>query len=134
MTGAHGSPASSRRTPPVVQWLSVGVNLPLLLVTIGFAAHTVVFGNPYSYYVMAIAGCYALLVIGFQFIFGHAGAVSLAQAAFFGTGAYVSGLLSLNLGWDFHITFPLAILLPALLAVVVATPVLNVKSHAIVTP
>ncbi len=129
MTGASGSPASSRRHPPIVQWLGAGVNLPLLLVAVGLAIHTLAFGNPYSYYVMAIAGCYALLVIGFQFIFGHAGAVSLAQAAFFGIGAYVSGLLGLNLGWNFQITLPLAILLPAILAVVVATPVLKLEEH-----
>lgn len=129
MTGASGPPASSRRLPPIVQWLSAGVNLPLLLVAVALATYTVAFGNPYSYYVMAIAGCYALLVIGFQFIFGHAGAVSLAQAAFFGIGAYVSGLLSLNLGWNFQLNFPLAILVPAILAVVVATPVLKLEEH-----
>lgn len=129
MTGASGLPASSRRPPAIVQWLSAGVNLPLLLVAVALATYTVIFGNPYSFYVMAIAGCYALLVIGFQFIFGHAGAVSLAQAAFFGIGAYVSGLLSLNLGWNFQITFPLAILVPAILAVIVATPVLKLEEH-----
>ena len=34
-----------------------------------------------------------MLVIGFQFIFGHAGAVSLAQSSFFGLGGYVTGVL-----------------------------------------
>jgi len=113
----------------MVDWLRAGVNLPLLLACLLFAGYTLGFGNPYSFYVMAIAGCYALLVIGFQFIFGHAGAVSLAQSAFFGIGAYVSGLLGITLGWGFQYTFPLAILLPTLISVVVAIPVLKLEEH-----
>ena len=113
----------------VVDWLLAGVNVPLLLACVLFAGYTLGFGNPYSFYVMAIAGCYALLVIGFQFIFGHAGAVSLAQSAFFGIGAYVSGLLGIELGWNFQYTFPLAILLPTLISVIVAMPVLKLEEH-----
>lgn len=113
----------------VIRWLGAGVNLPLLLVCVSFGGYTLLFGNPYSYYVMAISGCYALLIVGFQFIFGHAGAVSLAQAAFFGIGAYVSGLLGIKLGWPFMFTFPLAILLPAAISAVVAFPVLKLEEH-----
>jgi branched-chain amino acid transport system permease protein len=36
--------------------------------------------------ILTICGIYTLLVMGFQFVFGHAGAVSLAQATFFGLG------------------------------------------------
>ena len=96
---------AERRPMVVVEWLRSGVNMPLLVTGLAFAGYTLIYGNPYSYYVMAIAGSYALLVIGFQFIFGHAGAVSLAQAAFFGIGAYISGLLGIKLGWSFHYTF-----------------------------
>ncbi len=110
-------------------WLFKGVNLPLLVAGVLFAAYTLIFGNPYSLSVLAIAGIYALLVIGFQFIFGHAGAISLAQAAFFGIGAYVSGILAIEFGWSFVVTFPLAILLPTVLAVVVAAPVLKLEEH-----
>jgi len=113
----------------VIDWLRSGVNVPLLLACGLFGGYTLVFGNPYSFYVMSIAGCYALLVIGFQFIFGHAGAVSLAQAAFFGIGAYVSGLLGIKLGWTFELTFPLAILLPTVISVIVAIPVLKLEEH-----
>jgi branched-chain amino acid transport system permease protein len=120
---------AARPFASLLDWLSAGLNFPLLVVGVVIAIYTLAFGTPYSFYVMAIAGSYALLVIGFQFIFGHAGAVSLAQAAFFGMGAYVSGLLGMKLGWSFHATFPLAILAPALLAIVVATPVLKLQEH-----
>ena len=37
----------------------------------------------YELRLLAIAGCYALAVLGYQFIFGRVGALSLAQGAFF---------------------------------------------------
>jgi branched-chain amino acid transport system permease protein len=79
--------------------------------------------------ILTICGIYTLLVMGFQFVFGHAGAVSLAQATFFGLGGYVTGILSVRLGWEFLVTFPLSIIVPASLAVIVAVPVLKLEEH-----
>ena len=50
--------------------------------------------SPYELRLLTIGGIYAIMVIGFQFIFGYAGAVSLAQSSFFGVGAYVTGVLA----------------------------------------
>ncbi|MSO88929.1 MAG: branched-chain amino acid ABC transporter ATP-binding protein/permease [Rhodospirillaceae bacterium] len=88
-----------------------------------------VFANSYDQRVLAIAGIYALLVIGYQFVFGHAGALSLAQAAFFGLGAYVTALLATRLGWPFLVTFPASLGAAAALAALVALPVLRLESH-----
>lgn len=41
---------------------------------------------------------------------GYAGQLSLAQAAFFGIGAYVSALLMLNLHWSFWLAAPMGAL------------------------
>src|SRR5580704_5468750 len=78
---------------------------------------------------VTICGIYALLVLGFQFVFGHAGAVSLAQATFFGIGGYITGILATRFGFPFLATFPLSIAGPALLAVIVAVPVLKLEDH-----
>src|SRR5260221_727113 len=78
---------------------------------------------------MTVAGIYALLVIGYQFVFGHAGALSLAQGTFFGLGAYVTGILGSRFDWGFAATFPLSLVLPVLLAALVAAPVLRLQSH-----
>jgi len=59
--------------------LARGINAPLLAGVILLAADPLVFGTPYDLRLMAVAGIYALMVIGYQFIFGHAGALSLAQ-------------------------------------------------------
>ena len=109
--------------------LTSGIRLPLLA---GFAlllAWPLVFGTSYDLRVFTLAGVYALLTLGFQFIFGHAGALALTQGTFFGVGAYITALLALNLGWGFEATLPLAIAGPVLLALVVAAPVLRLESH-----
>jgi len=85
--------------------------------------------SPYELRVLALAGCQVLLVLGYQLIFGHAGALSLAQGAFFGLGAYATAILSTRYGLGFAATFPLSILLPAALAALVAVPVLRLASH-----
>jgi branched-chain amino acid transport system permease protein len=83
----------------------------------------------YEQRLLAIAGCYALAVLGYQFIFGRIGALSLAQGAFFGLGAYASALLALKLGWDFLRSFPAAIALALVLAALVGGTVLRLASH-----
>lgn len=103
--------------------------LPWLLGAALLAAYAAAMGDFYGLRLLTQAGVYALLVIGYQFIFGHAGAFSLAQGAFFGLGAYATGILSMKNGWGFLATFPLSILLPAALAALVAVPVLRLQTH-----
>lgn len=45
-----------------------------------------------------------LFAISLDLILGYAGIVSLGHAAFFGTGAYVAGILSAHLGWHEPLT------------------------------
>lgn len=103
-----------------------------LLYAAGAAAlclYALVGATPYGLRVLTVAGVYALAAIGFQIVFGLAGALSLAQGAFFGLGAYASGILSSQLGWDFAATLPVALAVPLLVALVVGLPVLRLESH-----
>ncbi|MGA2817779.1 MAG: branched-chain amino acid ABC transporter ATP-binding protein/permease [Xanthobacteraceae bacterium] len=113
----------------MASWLFAGIRLPLILGAAALIAYAVFFANPYDLRVLTLCGIYALLVLGFQFVFGHAGAVSLAQATFFGIGGYVTGILATRFGFPFLITFPLSIAGPALLAVIIAVPVLKLEEH-----
>ena len=110
-------------------WLVTGLNAPLGLAALALIAVTGLFASAYDMRVLTVAGVYALLVLGYQFVFGHAGGLSLAQGAFFGLGAYITGILGSQLGWGFAATFPLSIVLPAALAAVVAMPALRLQSH-----
>jgi branched-chain amino acid transport system permease protein len=83
----------------------------------------------YEQRILTLAGVYTILVLGYQFVFGQAGALSLAQGAFFGAGAYVTGILGARYGLGFLATFPLSIGFAALLAALVAAPVLRLASH-----
>jgi branched-chain amino acid transport system permease protein len=107
----------------------LGVRASWTLAALALALYAVAFASPYGLRVLALAGAQVVLVIGYQFIFGHAGALSLAQGAFFGLGAYVTAILGGRYGWGFLASFPLSILAPVLLAAVVATPVLRLASH-----
>jgi branched-chain amino acid transport system permease protein len=106
-----------RRGAPTVLGVAVLAALPLL------------FSSPYAHRVLTVAGAYALLVLGYRFIFGQADALSLAQGAFFGLGAYATAILATRAGWAFPATFVAAVALPVAAAAVVALPVLRLKSH-----
>jgi len=87
------------------------------------------FASSYDQRILTLSGIYVILVLGYQFIFGHAGALSLAQGAFFGVGAYTTGILGSKFGADFLLTFPLSIVVAATLAALVSLPVLRLKTH-----
>lgn len=83
----------------------------------------------YEQRIMTLAGIYAIAVLGYQLIFGRLGALSLAQGCFFGIGAYVTGLVGVHLDWGFPASFLASLLVPAVIAGVVAIPVLRLESH-----
>ena len=106
-----------------------GMAVPLIVGAVLLVLWPTAFSTAYDLRVFTLAGIYALLVIGYQFVFGHAGALALTQGAFFGLGAYVTGILGARYGQGFVVTFPLSIVVPILLAAVVASPVLRLDTH-----
>jgi branched-chain amino acid transport system permease protein len=110
-------------------WLYRGINLPLTLMAAAFLLWSISVSDPYGLRLLTTAGVFATAVIGYQFIFGHAGALSLAQGTFFGLGAYATGITGSQFGWGFEITFLFSIALPVAVAAVVAAPVLRLESH-----
>jgi branched-chain amino acid transport system permease protein len=88
-------------------------------------------GDSYAIRLATLAGIQALLALGYQMVFGHAGALSLAQGALFGLGAYMAALVSLSAGgsgWA-TLSLPAAMIVPALLAAVVGAVVLRLETH-----
>ena len=75
-----------------------------------------------------LTGIDVLVVTGYQIVFGRLGALSLAQGAFFGLGAFVTARLAAA-GLPFFVTFPAAILLPSLVAALVVGQVLRLQSY-----
>lgn len=110
-------------------WLCRDINALLLVGAMVLAAWPFLQGDPYALRLLTLSGIYALAAIGYQFVFGHAGALSLAQGTFFGLGAYVAGILAVKAGLGFELTLPLAMAASAALAAAVALPVLRLESH-----
>ncbi|MFN0042427.1 MAG: ABC transporter permease subunit [Alphaproteobacteria bacterium] len=103
--------------------------LTLLLGAAALGAYAVIGADEYALRVLSTAGTFALLVMGYQFVFGHLGALSLAQGAFFGLGAYATAILSSRYEFDFSVSFPVSIAVPVIAAAIVAAPVLRLETH-----
>lgn len=110
-------------------WAKAPTLLPMGLAVTAMTIYAAAFADAYALRLLTLSGIYALAAIGYQIVFGHAGAISLAQGAFFGLGGYASGLLAHHFGLPFIIGFPAAILAAALIATAIALPVFKLESH-----
>lgn len=63
---------------------------------------------------MLIFGLYA---VGFNLMFGYAGALSFGHAAFLGIGAYGAGIAIVHYGFPWYLAVPIGIVVSAVLAV-----------------
>jgi len=113
----------------VMGWSRSGIRPLFILGIILLALWPTLMTSAYQMRIFTIVGIYALLSLGYQFIFGHAGALSLTQGTFFGVGAYVTGILSVRYGLGGEFTVLLSIALPLALAALIAAPVLRLESH-----
>ncbi|HQP31163.1 MAG TPA: branched-chain amino acid ABC transporter permease, partial [Deltaproteobacteria bacterium] len=88
----------------------------------------------YILHVLIMVAIFAMLALSLNISVGFAGLVSLGHAAFFGIGAYASGLIMIK-GLGFPVAFVSAGLITSLLGLALALPALRVKDDylAIVT-
>ncbi|MDY0040390.1 MAG: branched-chain amino acid ABC transporter permease [Desulforhabdus sp.] len=84
-----------------------------------------------SHYVelMIFAGMFSLVCLGLSLLMGYAGQISMAQAAFFGIGAYSSGILTAHFGWNPWLAMPVGASTAAAVAWLVGIPALRLKGH-----
>jgi branched-chain amino acid transport system permease protein len=69
--------------------------------------------NPYHLHTLIMAGIFAVLALSLNLLLGYTGQLSLGHAAFFGIGAYATGLLTVKAEWSPWIGLAAAIVLPA---------------------
>jgi branched-chain amino acid transport system permease protein len=91
-----------------------------------------------QHYLVAIgvtAGIYALMALGMNVIWGMAGLINLGLVGFFAVGAYVSGLLTLKLGFPIAVGIAAGALAAALFGILVALVTVRLRGDylAIVT-
>lgn len=83
----------------------------------------------YGIHIANLVLIFVMLALGLSVVLGYAGQVNLAQAAFFGMGAYASAVLTVKVGLGYWVAFPLSIVVAGLLGLLVAMPSLRVQSH-----
>jgi len=91
----------------------LGTYLLLLVVAI---VYPLVASNSYYVHVIVMSFIFAIAVYGFNLIVGYLGQLSLAQAGFFGIGAYMSGLFTMKLHMSFWLSLPLTAFLTMLIS------------------
>ncbi len=79
--------------------------------------------------VMIFAGIFSVVTLGLSMLMGYAGQISLAQAAFFGVGAYTSGILTSKFGCPHLAAAAGGMGLAAMVAWLVGIPALRLKGH-----
>lgn len=106
-----------------INWFNILIPA-LILLFIGFRVE-----NEYYIGVIIFIMINALNVTGFNILLGYTGIISIGQAAFFGIGAYVTGLLSVHYDISPFIALPAGMVVSFVMAFIVAWPVLKLSGH-----
>jgi branched-chain amino acid transport system permease protein len=102
--------------------------LPLAAVGIVLLAIPWVYPQRYFLRVSDLALVYAILALGLQLLVGYAGQISLAHAAFYGTGAYTSAILVNKAGLPVEVAFLAGAVVAGLLALTLV-PITRLKGN-----
>lgn len=81
----------------------------------------------YLLHILIMISIYTILTLSLNLPVGYTGLLSLAQAAFYGIGAYVVTLLMINLGIHFFIALIIAIVFSATLSLLISYPSTRLK-------
>lgn len=85
--------------------------------------------NPYTLGLTNLIAINAIVVLGLNLFIGYAGQISLGHAAFFGLGAYGSGVATVTFGLAPWPAMFLVALVVGFLALLVGIPVLRLSGH-----
>ena len=85
------------------------------------------FNNSYGMHLMIMSLIWAVVAASWDLVLGYAGIFNLGQLAFFAIGAYVSSMLSVNLGLSPWAGLILAGLISGVLGVLIGLPCLKLK-------
>jgi branched-chain amino acid transport system permease protein len=83
--------------------------------------------NPYHLHTLIMAGIFAVLALSLNLLLGYTGQLSLGHAAFFGIGAYATGLLTVKLDWSPWLGLLAAAALPAVAGWVIGRLALKLR-------
>ncbi len=73
----------------------------------------------YFIHLAILFAIYGILGLSLNLVVGYTGLLSVAEAAFYGVGAYVTALLLVNAGWNFFAAMGVAVIASAAVALVI---------------
>ena len=85
--------------------------------------------DDYYYTLLNFIGIYTLLVVGLNMLLGYAGQISLGHAAFFGLGAYTSGILTATYGVNPWLALVAGLVVSGTAAYLIGLPALKLKGY-----
>jgi len=100
----------------------IGLSLALLLFPL-------IEDNPYTLGLTNLIAINTMVVLGLNLFIGYTGQISLGHAAFFGLGAYGSAIATATFGIDPWLAMALVAFLVALVALLIAIPILRLSGH-----
>src|SRR3990167_8466371 len=83
-------------------------------------------------HLLVLTNISVILGVSYNLLIGYAGLFSIAHAAFFGVGAYVSMVVALSLGWPYLLGLAAAVVVAAVVSGVLAFPALRVSGDYLV--
>lgn len=107
-------------------WIKIAIGVVVAVVLFILPLNS----SPYINQQVGLVAAYAVALLGLGVISGHAGQVSLAQATFFGAGAYTTAIFR-GLGLPEVAALVLAFVVPAIIGFVVSIPAVRLKGHAL---
>jgi branched-chain amino acid transport system permease protein len=117
-----GSPKVVRRGSPVHLTL-LGIGLLVVIGAIFWGASLGQFNQGQLTRVMI----YAIAIAGLNIATGYTGLVSVGHSAFFGLGAYTTGILVVKEGWHPEATIPVALVVCFIVGLVIGLPALRIR-------
>ena len=85
--------------------------------------------NEYYFTLLNFIGIHTLLVVGLNLLLGYAGQISLGHAAFFGLGAYASGILTATYGVNPWLALLAGLAVSGTAAFLIGIPALKLKGY-----
>lgn len=104
-------------------------HLLILLFTILIFALPLIVNNNYYLSVLVIIGIHTTVVVGLCLLMGYAGQISLGHAAFYGLGAYTSGILTSSSDLSPWLAMLIGAAGTGIIAYVIGIPIFKLKGH-----
>jgi branched-chain amino acid transport system permease protein len=102
---------------------------PLLFMITLVLVLPLVVKSPYIFTILILIGIYSIVAFGLCLLIGYAGQISLGHAAFFGIGAYTSGVLTTHYQISPWLAIVIGMAATFLIAYVIGIPILKLKGH-----